>query len=98
MSEDSHNIIYKLLFKSNQFVFYTYTYFNQTVKIRLTHVAALPVDSTVITGTSLGHINDEFMFTIISVLSLNGGHAITGASTLHATTPLRALHIPATVT
>ena len=51
--------------------------------------------SKVIGGTLLGHIKVEFILTCMSILSLNGGQAITGYLEFDAITPLNALLLPA---
>ena len=66
-------------------------------KILLTDNARLFVSNTVNTGTLLGICNVELIFTIISTLSLNGGQAIQGCFEFAATTPDKALLLPATV-
>jgi len=67
------------------------------LKILLIDTATFLGSNIVITGTSRGHCNVEFILTNISILSEKGGHAITGNLLFAATTPLSALLRPATV-
>ena len=61
------------------------------LNIFLTALETLSGFNTVITGTFDGHCKVELIFVNISILSLNGGHAITGNLVLHDTTPLNSV-------
>ena len=67
-------------------------------KLKMVGRSGVGVDSIDLdAATELGICNVELIFTVISDLSWNGGQAITGNCVLHATTPERALLLPATV-
>ena len=70
-----------------------YYFISNISNIRFTASAQFPGSSIVRTGTLLGIWRVDWILTSMSVLSLNGGHAITGTVVCAATTPDKAFDL-----
>ena len=91
------NMHFLILHLDYQYIFYIYLSIEKRNIFDIAN-ATLTGSRHARTGTLLGHWIVELIFVIQSILSLNGGQPITGYLVFDATTPLRALLLPATVT